>query len=197
LGDRLSEKEISWAWYSGGWNDAMAGKPDESFQFHHQPYAFFKNYADGTPAKATHLKDKDDMLADIQNNALPAVTFYKPLGKNNQHPGYADVTSADKDVVDVIQRIENSAMWGKTAIIVTYDENGGLWDHVAPPKVDRWGPGNRIPVIVISPFAKRGFIDHTQYDNTSVLKLIENRFKLEPLTDRDAKADGLSNAFTF
>jgi len=105
--------------------------------------------------------------------------------------------SADKDVVDVIQRIENSAMWGKTAIIVTYDENGGLWDHVAPPKVDRWGPGSRIPVIVISPFAKRGFIDHTQYDNTSVLKLIENRFKLEPLTDRDAKADGLSNAFTF
>lgn len=197
LGDRLSEKAISWAWYSGGWNDAMAGKPDESFQFHHQPYAFFKNYADGTPAKAAHLKDKDDMLADIQNNELPAVTFYKPLGKNNQHPGYADVTSADKDVVDVIQRIENSPMWGRTAIIVTYDENGGLWDHVAPPKVDRWGPGNRIPVIVISPFAKRGFIDHTQYDNTSILKLIENRFNIEPLTDRDAKVDGLSNAFTF
>lgn len=197
LGDRLSEKNISWAWYSGGWNDAMAGKPDESFQFHHQPYAFFKNYADGTPEKAAHLKDKDDMLVAIQNNELPAVTFYKPLGKNNQHPGYADVISADKDVVDVIQRIENSPMWGKTAIIVTYDENGGLWDHVAPPKVDRWGPGNRIPVIVISPFAKRGFIDHTQYDNTSVLKLIENRFNLEPLTERDAKADGLSNAFAF
>jgi phospholipase C len=197
LGDRLSEKNISWAWYSGGWNDAIAGKPAESFQFHHQPYAFFQNYADGSIAKQTHLKDKEDLLKDIENNNLPSVTFYKPLGKNTQHPGYADVVSADKDVVDLIQRIEKSPMWKKTAIIVTYDENGGLWDHVAPPKIDRWGPGTRIPAMVISPFAKRGFIDHTEYNTTSVLKFIETRFDLAPLTDRDAKANNLTNAFNF
>lgn len=197
LGDRLSEKKISWAWYSGGWDDAMAGKPDETFQYHHQPYAFFENYADGTVAKQEHLKDKDALLTDITNNTVPAVVFYKPLGKNTQHPGYADVTDADHDVVDLIQRIENSVFWNKTAIIVTYDENGGLWDHVAPPKVDRWGPGSRIPAIVISPFAKRGFIDHTEYDTTSILKFIETRFNLAPLTDRDAKVNDLTNAFSF
>lgn len=197
LGDRLSEKNISWTWYSGGWNNALAGKPDESFQFHHQPYAFFKNYADGTLAKQNHLKDKQDLLKDIKNNRLPSVVFYKPLGKHTQHPGYADIVSADKDIVDLIENIENSPLWKKTAIIVTYDENGGLWDHVAPPTIDRWGPGSRIPAIIISPFAKRGFIDHTEYNTTSVLKFIESRFNLAPFTDRDAKANNLTNAFNF
>ena len=83
------------------------------------------------------------------------------------------------------------------AVIVTYDENGGFWDHVAPPRRDRWGPGTRVPTIVVSPFARRGFVDHTQYDTTSILKLIETRFGLAPLTDADAKADGLTGAFQF
>src|SRR5262249_31285920 len=82
-------------------------------------------------------------------------------------------------------------------IIVTYDENGGLWDHVAPPAVDHWGPGTRIPAIIISPFAKRGFVDHTVYDTTSILKFIETRHGLVPLGDRDAAAATPSNALGF
>ena len=66
-------------------------------------------------------------------------------------------------------------------IIVTYDENGGFWDHVAPPAGDRWGPGSRIPAIIVSPFAKKGYVDHTPYDTTSIIKLITRRFELEPL----------------
>jgi phospholipase C len=79
-------------------------------------------------------------------------------------------------------------------IVVTYDENGGLWDHVAPPKIDRWGPGTRVPTIVISPFAKKGFIDHTVYDTTAILKLIETRFGLAPLGTRDAASGDLTTA---
>ena len=83
------------------------------------------------------------------------------------------------------------------AVIVTYDENGGFWDHVAPPKRDRWGPGVRVPTIVASPFAKTGFVDHTSYDPTSILSLIELRHGLVPLTDADTKATPLLNAFKF
>ena len=77
------------------------------------------------------------------------------------------------------------------------DESGGRWDHVPPPKVDRWGPGLRVPAIIISPFAKRGFVDHTNYETTSILKLIEARWGLPPLTSRDAAANNLLNSFDF
>ena len=79
-------------------------------------------------------------------------------------------------------------------MIVTYDEFGGFWDHVAPPKVDRWGPGNRIPAIIVSPFSINGGVNHVMYDTTSILKLIENRFDLKPLGSRDARANSLAEA---
>ncbi|WP_248313536.1 alkaline phosphatase family protein [Bosea sp. F3-2] len=82
-------------------------------------------------------------------------------------------------------------------MIVTYDENGGFWDHVAPPSRDRWGPGVRVPTLIVSPFAKKGFVDHALYDTTAVLKLIETRFDVAPLTEADAKAPLMSNAFDF
>src|SRR5262249_36033030 len=88
-----------------------------------------------------------------------------------------------------------SPVWKDSAIIITYDENGGLWDHVAPPKVDKWGPGTRVPLLVISPFAKKGFIDHTQMDTTSILAFIENRYGLQPLGDRDSNVANTMSAF--
>jgi phospholipase C len=197
IGDRLDEKGISWTWYSGGWNAALAGRYDHQFQFHHQPFAYFKTYGDGTEGKRRHLRDEADFLADIDGGRLPAVVFYKPVGDENEHPGYADVASGDERVVDIIERLRKSPLWAGTAIIVTYDENGGFWDHVPPPKLDRWGPGTRVPALIISPFAKRRFVDHTPYDTTSILKLIEARHGLAPLAERDARADGLVNAFDF
>jgi len=119
------------------------------------------------------------------------------VGTNNQHPGYATLQDADQDVKEVVEAIRSSAIWPRTAIIITYDEFGGFWDHLAPPVIDRWGPGTRIPTIIVSPLAKKGYVDHTQYDTTSILKLIENRFDLEPLSDRDAQAHDLGNAFNF
>jgi len=105
--------------------------------------------------------------------------------------------SGDIHIGELVSRIRASALWPSTAIIVTYDENGGFWDHVPPPHGDRWGPGTRIPAIVISPFAKRGYVDHTSYDTTSILKLITRRFDLEPLPGARAGAGDLTAAFDF
>jgi phospholipase C len=91
--------------------------------------------------------------------------------------------------------VRRSPNWHDTVIIVTYDENGGFWDHVSPPAGDRWGPGTRVPTIVISPFARRHFVDHTPYETVSILAFIERRWSLAPLADRDAKANPLSGAF--
>jgi phospholipase C len=197
IGDRLSEKKISWAWYAGGWDDALARqKNSDNFQYHHQPFVFFANYAPGTQARAEHLKDKNKLFTDLKGN-FPQVAFFKPVGNKNQHPGYSTISEADSEVKEVVEAIRNSPIWPNTAIIITYDEYGGFWDHVAPPEIDRWGPGTRIPAIIVSPFAKKGFVDHTVYNTTSILKLIENRYGLVPLTSRDAKADGLQGAFDF
>jgi phospholipase C len=197
IGDRLSEKGISWAWFSGGWTDALNGHPDPLFQFHHQPFAYFQNFADGSDGRKQHLKDESELYYDIQNNSLPSVSFLKPLGEENEHPGYADPAEGDMHTAQLIDLIRKSPAWQDTAIIITYDENGGFWDHVAPPAIDKWGPGSRVPTLIISPYAKKGFVDHTQYDTTSILKFIEKRWDLAPLTTRDASTNDMSNAFNF
>ena len=79
-------------------------------------------------------------------------------------------------------------------VIVTYDENGGFWDHVAPPKADRWGPGTRVPTILISPLVKKGYVDHTPYDTGSILRLLERRFALTPLPDDRTRLGDLTGA---
>ena len=197
IGDRLSGKGVSWVWYSGGFDDAVSGKADSLFQYHHQPFAYYRKYGDGTPARAAHLKDGRDFFAAIDSGTLPHVTFYKPIGPLNEHPGYADVASGDLHLQYVLDKLEKSPQWPHMAIIVTWDENGGFYDHVAPPLGNRWGPGTRVPALVISPFAKKGHVDHHTYDTLSILALIEKRWGLKPLAERDAKADPLSGAFEF
>jgi phospholipase C len=195
IGDRLSDQHISWAWYSGGFADALAGHPAPLYQFHHQPFIYFANYADGRKAKADHLKDETAFVAAVKSHTLPAVSFIKPIGIDNEHPGYTDVLTGENHTEELIQLIRTSNYWKNTAIIITYDEHGGFWDHVAPPVVDRWGPGSRVPTLVISPFARRGYVDHHYYDTTSILALLEHRYRLRPLSSRDAHADDMSHAF--
>ncbi|MDE2384647.1 MAG: acid phosphatase [Alphaproteobacteria bacterium] len=196
IGDLLTAKNVTWAWYAGAWNEALAGKgggPVPNFQFHHQPFNYFADMAPGTPARAEHLKDGGlggtEFLKDVDAGKLPQVAFYKPQGNLNEHPGYTDIASGDQHIADVISHLEKSPQWPGMLVVVTYDENGGFWDHVPPPAADRWGPGNRIPALIISPFAKMGTVDHTPYDTTSVLRFITRRFGLDTLagiTERDA-----------
>jgi acid phosphatase len=211
IGDTLSAKGVSWAWYAGGWNAALADgrrPPSEkrgviytgplSFQPHHQPFNYFARFAPGTRERAEHLKDGDDFLRDIANGTLPAVAFYKPVGRLNQHPSYTNLAAGDEHIADVLSRLRASQQWSSMLVIVTYDENGGFWDHVPPPSgpgwSDRWGPGTRIPAIIVSPFARRGYVDKTSYDTTSILKLITKRFGLEALPGVRANAGDLTNA---
>jgi phospholipase C len=197
IGRLLTDAGVSWAWYSGGYAKAVAGHPDESFFYHHQPFAYFADYANGTAGRSEHLKDENDMLQAINDRTLPAVSFYKPLGINDEHPGYADLIKSENHAARIIQSIRNSFIWDDAVIIVTYASNGGIWDHVAPPRADRWGPGTRVPAIIVSRFARRHFVDHTTYDTTSILKLIETRWRLTPLSERDANAADLTNALEF
>jgi acid phosphatase len=197
IGDRLDAASISWKWYSGGWNNAVKGSPDTNFQFHHQPFAFYKSYADGTPAKAQHLQDEFNFIDDIRKDQLPAVSFIKPLGDDNEHPGYANEIEGQAHVQGLVAAIQQSPAWKDTAIFITYDEFGGRYDHVPPPVIDKFGPGNRVPLLIISPYAKRGVVNHDQAETVSLLAFIEKRFGLQPLTDRDAKANPLLSAFNF
>ena len=114
---------------------------------------YFARYADGTAAKAKHLKDEKDFMAAIRKGRLPAVAFFKPLGQDDEHPGYASLLEGQRHVAAIVHAIQHGPQWKDTAIIITYDEHGGRWDHVAPPKVDRWGPGSRVPTIIVSPYA--------------------------------------------
>ena len=195
IGDRLDEKGVSWAWYAGGWNDALAGKAHPIFQYHHHPFAYFAKWADGTAAKAKHLKDELEFLRDLVASRLPSVSFIKPLGPDNEHPGYANLTTGQQHVADLVRAVRQNPIWPRTVIIITYDENGGRWDHVAPPVVDRWGPGTRVPTVIVSPLVRRGRVDHTRYDTTAILKLIETRWGLAPLGTRDAAQEPLTGAF--
>lgn len=198
IGDVLSAAGVDWAWYAGGWQLALDGKGDgdqrvfpqrPNFQIHHQPLNYFKSFAPGTDARAKHLRDGgiDDtaqtnrFIADIEAGRLPAVSFYKPQGDLNMHAGYSDVDAGDRHIMRVVDALQKSPLWKNLLLVITVDENGGWWDHVAPPKGDRWGPGTRIPAIVVSPFAKKGHVDHTIYDTGSIARFLTRRFGLEKL----------------
>lgn len=198
IGDKLDRRGIEWAWYAGAFQQTLEmrgknlldGTPIiPNFQFHHQPFNYFANLGPGTSARAQRLRDGglgDDessnrFLADARAGKLPAVAFYKPQGNLNMHAGYADVASGDRHIVHAVKALQASPQWDNMVVIVTVDENGGWWDHVAPPKGDRWGPGTRVPALVVSPFAKKGTVDHTVYDTGSILRLITRVFGLETL----------------
>jgi acid phosphatase len=155
--------------------------------------------APGTSERAKHLRDGGlggaEFKKAIDAGTLEQVVFYKPQGNLTEHPGYADVQAGDEHTADLIAHLQKGPQWKNMVVIVTYDENGGFWDHVAPPKGDRWGPGSRIPAIIVSPFAKKGYVDHTPYDTTSILRLITERFGLPVLPgiqarDEKTKANG-------
>jgi phospholipase C len=197
IGDRLDAAGVSWAWYAGGWNDAVEGRMGALFQCHHQPFNYFANVGGNPTARALRLKDETDFTAALRNGTLPQVAWVKPYGSDNEHFGYADVQRGDQWLGRMLDQIHDSPYWPRVAVIVTYDDYGGVWDHVAPPVVDEWGPGPRLPLLVISPWARRGFVDHTPYDTTSVMRFIEWRWGLPPVAARDASANNLLAAFDF
>jgi acid phosphatase len=182
--------------------------PDGLFQFHHQPFNYFANYAPGMPGRA-NLQDELDFeqLAQSSDNKackLEPVSFVKPIGEENEHPGYASLPTGSDHLVDLLTMIESSSCARDTMVIVTYDEFGGQWDHVPPPGQgnndaphDVWGPGTRIPAFVVAPYLKGDFVvDRASHDTTSILSTIERRFGLDPIGTRDAVVTDLSTVFS-
>jgi acid phosphatase len=229
IGDRLSGAGVDWAWYSGGWDNANGNVggpgwtngttpgtctsprtatgavypncPDATFQYHHQPFNYFANYAPGTAARAAHLRDEVEFVAAAKSGHLKPVSFIKPVGEENEHPGYASEDAGSRHLVDLVKAVENGPDADNTLIVVTYDEFGGQWDHVAPPSgrhavADQWGPGTRIPALLISPQLRHSFsVDHASHDTTSIMATIERRFHLAPIGTRDARVADLFTAF--
>jgi acid phosphatase len=172
--------------------------PDRLFQFHHQPFGYFADYADGTAARAQHLLDEQRFLKDVaKRGGLPPVSFVKPIGAENEHPGYTGETQGSNHLVDLLKAIESGPDAASTTVVVTYDEFGGQWDHVSPPGTsanpgphDAIGPGSRVPALIIPPArgrAGRSRVDHTQYDTTSILATIEHLYGLKPMRGPDGK----------
>ncbi|WP_270886826.1 alkaline phosphatase family protein [Pedococcus sp. 5OH_020] len=193
IGDELSAAGVSWNWYAGGWDQAASGHPGKTFQFHHQPLNYFANYAEGAPGRS-HLQDQTKFEAAAENGTLPQVSFVKPYGTENEHPGYASEHEGSDALVHLVKTITAGPQGRQTLIIVTYDEFGGSYDHVAPPKVDAWGPGTRIPALVLSAGMKHSGVSHEVYDTTSILATIEHSFGLAPLSTRDASVHDLGPA---
>jgi phospholipase C len=191
---------------------AFPNCPDKLFQFHHQPFNYFAAFdpttAPGRANRQAHLRDEVEFLQLASSSThrkcnLKPVSFVKPVGAENEHPGYTGETQGSDHLVALIDAIQKSACAKDTMIIVTYDEFGGAWDHVPPPGQgnhdgphDQWGPGTRIPTLIVTPYLRKRFVvDHTSYDTTSILATIEKRYGLPPLGSRDGAVEDLSNVF--
>jgi acid phosphatase len=201
IGDKLDARAVSWAWYAGAWNQAMAdgrrpasdrrtaiyapqepnGAPD--FQAHHQPFNYFLRFDPVVHAdlRKQKLRDWEDFKHDIDSGTLPSVSFYVPQGNLNQHSGYTNLASGDGHIWYLIDKLRSSKQWTHMVVVIAYNSFGGQWDHVPPPAADSLGPGTRVPAIVISPFSHKGLVDHTPNDSGSILRLISRRFDLDLL----------------
>jgi acid phosphatase len=180
--------------------------PDKLFQYHHQPLNYFASFATGTAARTAHLRDEVEFenaaAASKHHCRLKPVSIIKPIGAENEHPGYASEHSGSSHLVELLTAIQGSRCAKDTMVIVTYDEFGGQWDHVSPPGLggagpsDQWGPSTRIPALVLAPGLRDDFVvDRVSHDTTSILATIEHRFGLAPLTSRDAAVNDLSSVF--
>jgi phospholipase C len=205
IGDELSAAKQTWAWYAGGWDAAKAdpSSPEAKlYSPHHNPFQYFQNYEDGK--YNSNMKDYKNFTQDISSGNLPAVSFIKAGYGEDEHPGTGNQStpSAEDFTVKTINQIMNSPYWKDTAIIVTYDEGGGFYDHIAPPTVNPnkdglQGDGPRVPAFVISPYAKENYVSHVQYDHASILKFLEWNYKLPSLNSKDSQANNLLDMFDF
>jgi len=184
--DELNSRGITWKYYAGRANDSArfnAILPD---------FASLQTNA----SWSENLAPNSAFTSDVRNGTLPNVTWVMPMPSQDEEPPH-NITAGEHYVVSTINTIMQSEYWNSTAIFVTWDDSGGWYDHVAPPQVDSLGLGFRVPCLVISPYAKQAYVDHTQTDFTSILKFIETVYSLPPLTGRDAAASNMVEAFDF
>jgi phospholipase C len=187
LGDLLSGARIPWAYY--------AARPKEK-GYIWSAYAAVRHYRDDSTTWNHHIFPVDTLVQDIHDGRLPPITWVTPRFALSEHPEY-NMCWGQNWSTQVIDAVMNSPMWKDTAIFLTWDDWGGFYDHVPPPQVDKFGMGIRVPLLILSPYARQGFIDHETGEFSSVLRFIEDNWGLGHLTKRDAMAADLSQSFDF
>jgi Phospholipase C len=197
--DRLQAAGISWKFYVENYNQNinyrnMASQGNKGSQVIWVPLLNFDRFIDD-PTLSSHIVDLSQYYVDLSKGTLPAVSYIVPSGTSEHPPEYP--ATGERQVKNLIQELMRSTSWNSSAFMLLYDDWGGWYDHVAPPQVDASGYGLRVPGLLVSPFAKTGFIDNTQLDFTSVLKFIESNWNVAPLSTRDAAANNITSAFDF
>jgi phospholipase C len=196
--DRLQEQGVSWKFYVQNYDPKITfrdrGTGDKSAQVVWVPLLAYARYLDD-PEFSSRIANLDEYYDDLANDELPAVSFIVPSGASEHPPG--SILAGQRFVKGLINALMQSEAWESSAFLWTYDDWGGWYDHVPPPIVDDWGYGFRAPALLVSPYAKRGHVDSTELDFTSGLKFIEENYDLEPLAERDAKANNFLSAFDF
>lgn len=191
IGDALIAKNVPWVYYGGGFNDAVAGKPNAFCPICNPMQYAASIYGNQTLIKQ-HTKDITDFYADVANDRLPSVSFVKPSGLVDGHPQSSKLDLFEALLDNIVDRVRaKPELFAETAIIVTWDESGGFFDSGFIQPVDFFGDGPRVPLLVISPFSRGGNVVHTYYDHVSITKFIERNWRLKPLSARSR--DNLPN----
>lgn len=148
------------------------------------------------PSQMNRLTNAAQFLTDAQNGTLPQVSWVVPNLQQSEHPPSA-INDGMNYVTTLINAVMQGPQWNSTAIFIAWDDWGGFYDHVPPPALDQYGLGIRVGGLVISPYARQGYVDHKTYSFESWLRLIEERFAVNALTSRDANANDMYDAFDF
>ena len=185
VGDQLAAKGLTWAWYQENLGDCTRYVPQEN------PFQFFTD-SHASPNVRDFTRFAGDLAA-----SPPTVAFIQPGPAHSMHPGSGPPANGIDWLDGLIRQVQASSVWNNAAIIVIWDTSGGWWDHVPPPQVDAQGLGPRVPMLVISPLAKKNYISHVQMDDVSILKFIQGTFGLPPLNSRNQMGNDIGDMFSF
>jgi phospholipase C len=198
--DRLDAAGISWKFYVQNYEPKLTYRSIRNFpasrasQVIWVPLLNIPRFLD-TPRLRRHIVDLEQYYKDLHDGTLPAVSYIAPSGPSEHPP--SNLGSGEAFVGSMINALIASPVWKSSAFLLAYDDWGGWYDHVKPPRVDRYGYGFRVPGILVSPYAKRGVVDHTVLDFTSILRFIEDNWNVKPLAARDARANSIASGFDF
>jgi phospholipase C len=187
-GDLLRKAHVPWVYYAA--TESQRG-------YIWSAYSAIRRYRQHRALWQRRIRPVDGLLSDIREGRLPPITWITPRFELSEHPEFS-FCHGENWSTQVIDAIMRSPMWKDTAIFLTWDDYGGFYDHVPPPDIDRMGFGFRVPMLLISPYSKRGFVSHELGEFSSVLRFIEDNWRLgRKLTSRDREATPLLSAFDF
>lgn len=192
IADTLDAKHISWRYYEPAED---SNSPDNGFDF--SAFEADKRVRNGSDWTKDVISPNTRILTDIKNGSLAQVTWVVPAFPYSDHPGTGATAEGPDWVADIVNAIGASKFWDSTAIFITWDDFGGWYDHMTPPPVDSMGLGFRVPLIVVSPYAKRNYVSTTTHSFGSLLRYIEDVFDLPGLGTRDTNADDFSDCFDY